>query len=270
MTIEARDVVYAYPGSHEPAVRGISLQISPGEVVGIVGPNGSGKSTLGRLLKGLLLPTEGAVTVDGVDSRSDSLEVRRLVGLVFQNPNSQIVNTVVENEVAFGPENLGLPSDEIAGRVRRALDAVGLQGDEAAECHSLSMADKQRVAIAAVLAMQPRYLILDEPTAWLEPVTRRRLLAEVSRWSHETNAGLVLVTHRMDEAQICDRLYGMLGGKVEVEGPPEGLLLDAAVRTRLALAVPEAYELTLDLHQAGLPVQPGEPLERAAEALCQS
>ncbi|HLJ66339.1 MAG TPA: ATP-binding cassette domain-containing protein [Chloroflexota bacterium] len=266
--IEVDDIFYRYPGSGEDALRGVSLRVEPEAVIGIVGPNGSGKSTVSRLMKGLLLPTAGVVRVDGIDSRTESLEVRRRVGLVFQNPNSQIVNTVVEYEVAFGPENLGLPSPEIGERVAIALAAVGLEGHEASECHSLSMADKQRVAIASVLAMHPRYLILDEPTAWLEPVARRRLLTEVVRWTRTRGVGLVLVTHRMDEAQICDRLYGMLDGRIEMEGTPEEVLLDERARARLALSVPEAYELTRELHAAGLPVAPGEPLEQVAEALC--
>jgi energy-coupling factor transport system ATP-binding protein len=268
--IEVRDTVYRYPAGTQPALRGVSLQIGAGDVVGIVGPNGSGKSTLGRLLKGLVLPDTGAVSVDGVDTRTEGLEVRRLVGLVFQNPNSQIVNAVVENEIAFGPENQALPPEEIRRRVDMAVRAVGLQGHERAECHALSMADKQRVALAAVMAMEPRYLILDEPTAWLEPAARWRLLQAVIDWARERNAGLILVTHRMDEAQVCGRLYGMLDGKIEIAGTPEEVLQNEVARKRLALAIPEAFMLASDLREAGLPVAQGASLELVAEAICRS
>jgi energy-coupling factor transport system ATP-binding protein len=265
-----RNVRYLYPRDVEPALDGVSAEVRPGEVVGIVGPNGSGKSTLGRLMKGLLLPTEGVVDVDGMNTRDAGLDVRRTVGLLFQNPNSQIVNAVVEDEVAFGPENLGLPPDEIRQRVTAALRAVGLERREKEESHALSMADKQRVALAAVLAMRPRYLILDEPTAWLEPASRWRLLEEVLRWQRSNGAGLVIVTHRMDEAQLCERLYGLLDGRLEAAGPPADLLQNEAIRSRLALEVPETFALASDLRVAGLPVDPGSPVERLAEAIWQS
>ncbi len=268
--LEVSDITYRYRRDDVPAVRGVSLSVRPGEAVAIVGPNGSGKSTIGRLMKGLLLPTLGAVTVDSLDTRRNPLEVRQTVGLVFQNPNSQIVNSIVEQEIAFGPENLGLPPSEIRDRVVRALHAVGLAGQESAECHGLTMANKQRVAVGSVLAMEPRYLILDEPTAWLEPASRRALLQEVGRWCRAAGAALILITHRMDEAQACDRIYGMLDGKLEAAGTPDQVLLDPGVRQRLALDVPEALELASELAAAGVPV-PAEPtVELLAEALCPS
>lgn len=268
--IQVRDLIFTYRGERSPALHTVSLEVSPGEVVGVVGPNGSGKSTLGRVIKGLLPPTSGDVVVDGLSAASQSLEVRRQVGMVFQNPNSQIVNAVVEQEIAFGPENLGLPPAEIRRRVDRGLSAVGLQGRGSEECHSLSMADKQRVAIAAVIAMEPRYLILDEPTTWLEPRTRWPVLEEVLRWSAEENAGLILVTHRMDEAQVCERLYGMLQGRVEVVGSPREVLQDEQVRERLSLEAPETMVLEDQLRAAGLPVEANASVERLAEALWRS
>jgi energy-coupling factor transport system ATP-binding protein len=246
------------------------MTVAPGETVAIVGPNGSGKSTLGRLMKGLLLPTSGKVVVDGLDVRDDPLGVRRLVGLVFQNPTSQIVNAVVEQEVAFGPENLGLPPDVVRIRVEGAMSAVRLQGMEKAECNALSMANKQRVAIASVIAMEPRYLILDEPTAWLEPITRRPVLEEVFRWSAGRGVAVVIVTHRMDEAQMCARMVGMLDGRIFVAGQTSSLLRDADVRTRLSLDVPETLELAETLQERGLPVTPGASIERLADDLCRS
>lgn len=258
---------FHYSRETEPALLDVSARVDMGEVVGIVGPNGSGKSTLGRLMKGLLWPSEGRVLVDGLDTRVHGLETRRLVGLVFQNPNSQIVNAVVEQEVAFGLENVGLPPGEIRIRVDTALQAVGLVGRELEECYKLSMADKQRVALAAVMAMEPSYLILDEPTAWLEPTVRWPLLEEVLRWSSDRGAGLVLVTHRMDEAQTCDRLYGMLDGRVEAEGTPEQVLQDETIRRKLALDVPETFELAASLRAGGLSVAHGTSIDRLAESI---
>ncbi len=268
--IDVDKVTFRYPGDDQPALQDVSVQVVAGETVGIVGPNGSGKSTLGRLIKGLLLPFEGHVRVDDLDSGAAGIDVRRMVGLVFQNPNSQIVNAVVEQEVAFGPENLGLAPSVIRERVTAALSAVGLLGRETSECHALSMADKQRVALASVIAMQPRYLVLDEPTAWLEPGARGRLLAEVFAWAAARRVGLVLITHRMDEAMLCRRLYGILDGHIIATGTPKEVLEDEAVRTRLALSLPDGYTLTLDLKAAGLPVVPGVSMELVAEALCQS
>lgn len=268
--IQAIDLTFSYGGDTHPAVDCVNMSVETADVVGIIGPNGSGKSTLGRLLKGLILATDGQVLVDGIDPRHDDIAVRRLVGLVFQNPNSQIVNAVVEQEVAFGPENLNLPQAELRRRVDVSLAAVGLVGLETAECHRLSMANKQRVAIAAVMAMEPRYIVLDEPTAWLEPARRWSLLREVLDWARTHEVGVVLVTHRMEEAQVCDRLYGMVNSHVIVEGTPGQILEDVDTRTRLALAVPEAYQLSQFLQRAGLPVIAGEPLQRLAEKMCPS
>jgi energy-coupling factor transport system ATP-binding protein len=268
--IEACGVTYRYDPRDEPAVEDVSLQVKPGEIISIVGPNGSGKSTMGRLVKALMLPTGGRVLVDELDTRERSLEVRRIVGMVFQNPNSQIVNSIVEQEVAFGPENLGLPTEEVRWRVGEALEAVGLQGREKAECHSLTMADKQRIALAAVIALHPRYLILDEPTAWIEPRARWRLFRAVLRWSTEQGAGVVLITHRMDEALLSRRMYGMLHGRVEVVDTPQSVLADEAMRTRLALDVPDTFALARELEAAGLPAVPGADIDQLADVLCQA
>lgn len=265
--IEVQQVSFRFLDEGPWALTDVSLRVAPGEVVAIVGPNGSGKSTLSRLIKGLLVPTRGKVLIDGSDTSAAGLEVRRTVGLVFQNPNSQIVNAIVEHEVAFGPENLALAAPEIRARVTHALEAVGLKGRETAECHYLSMADKQRVAIAAVIAMEPRYLLLDEPTAWIEPSSRWSVLRDVLAWAKSRHVGLVLVTHRMDEAQLSDRVYGMLHGRLDAAGTPDEILQSAEVRSRLSLAVPEAYHLTTELQRAGLPVSPSVMLDEAADVL---
>lgn len=268
--IEVEGVSFTYPGDTGPVLHDVSVSVREGEVIAVVGPNGSGKSTLGRLIKGLLLPTTGAVVVDGRDTRANNLETRAMVGLVFQNPNSQIVNAVVQDEVAFGPENVGLPPEEIRRRVREALRAVDLEGSELEECHSMSMAAKQRIALASVLAMEPRYLILDEPTVWIEPSGRWPLLSEVLAWKDRTGGGVVLITHRMDEAQLAGRVYGLLDGRIEAEGSPAQVLHDEAIRARLGLDIPETYALGEALHEAGLPVIPGAPVEALAEAIWRS
>lgn len=268
--IQVESISYRYPNERVPALIDVSAQVEPGEVVGVVGPNGSGKSTLGRQMKGLIVPSEGHVLVDGLDTRNDGLEARRLVGLVFQNPTSQIVNAVVEQEVAFGLENLGLSPAEIRVRVDDAMNTVGLAGMNLAECQSLSMANKQRVALASVIAMEPRYLVLDEATAWLEPQSRWSLLDTIVAWSRSHGAGLVLITHRMDEAQICRRVYGMLDGRVELVGTLDELLRDDAEKRRLALEVPDTAALATELESAGLPVVPGTPVTQLAAALCHS
>ena len=268
--IQVCDITYRYPGQLEAALHGVSLEVEPGDVVGIVGPNGSGKSTLGRVIKGLLLPSAGQLRIDDLDPVVDGLEVRRRVGLVFQNPNSQIVNSVVEQEVAFGPENLGLSTAEIRERVDESLNAVGLLDRRIAECHALSMADKQRVALAAVMALYPHYLILDEPTAWLEPTGRWPLLEEVLHWSSGRHVGLLLITHRMDEAQVCERLYGMLDGRVEIVGTPYDVLQNDQARSRLALEVPETLLLAEELRAEGVPVDGAGGVEALAEAICRS
>jgi energy-coupling factor transport system ATP-binding protein len=265
--IEVREASYRYVRTATPVIVDASLSVAGGETVAIVGPNGSGKSTMGRLMKGLLLPTTGSVVVDGLDTRAASLDVRRLVGLVFQNPTSQIVNAVVEQEVAFGPENLALPPDDIRRRVESALAAVHLQGLEEAECHALSMANRQRVAIASVIAMEPRYLVLDEPTAFLEPTTRRPVLEQVLRWGEANGVAVVIITHRMDEAQLCGRVVGMLDGRIAAEGPAREVLSDADVRFRLSLDVPETLQLAEDLRARGLPVRPGASIETLSEQL---
>jgi energy-coupling factor transport system ATP-binding protein len=274
--IEVNEVSYSYGDDQHAALQGVSLCIKPGEMVGIVGPNGSGKSTLGRLIKGLMSPTRGTVLVDGLNTRDHGLEVRRRVGLVFQNPNSQIVNSIVEQEVAFGPENVGLPTPEIHRIVKEVLDLVGMTGREHEECHGLTMADKQRVALASVLALEPRYLILDEPTAWIQPRARWPLLHQIVSLGAAREVGLILITHRMDEALLCDRLYGMLDGTIAASSAPAVLLQDERVRNRLALDVPETYQLAHELQDAGLPVgvadrlPVGGDIDRLADALCRS
>ncbi|MDP8923824.1 MAG: energy-coupling factor transporter ATPase [Chloroflexota bacterium] len=223
-----------------PALRGVSLTVRDGERVAVVGANGSGKSTLARLLNGLLLPTGGQVRVGGLDTRDPAgrREIRQAVGMVFQNPDNQLVATIVEEDVAFGPENLGLPSDEIRARVDAALALLGLEELRHRPPHLLSGGQKQRVAIAGALAMRPHVLVLDEETALLDPVGRAEVRAAVARL-HAEGTAIVQVTHFMEEAVAADRVLVMAGGRVVLEGPPRVVFARQAELRALRLDVPQ-------------------------------
>jgi energy-coupling factor transport system ATP-binding protein len=249
-------VTLRYRADAPPALDGASLHLDAGELVAVVGANGSGKSTLARLCDGLLLPTEGRVTVDGLDTADAStlMGVRQLVGMVFQDPDDQIVGTVVEEDCAFGPENLGLPSAEIRARVDAALAAVGLTGLERREPHLLSEGQKQRLAIAGALAMRPRYLVFDEPTAFLDPAGRRAIAEIASRLAHDGGHGVTIVTHDTAAVARADRVIGLVSGRVVFDGAPRDLLGDAGSMGRLGLALPSAGVLASGLRALGVPV----------------
>jgi len=208
-----------------PALQGVDLEVHAGECVALIGGNGSGKSTLAKHLNALLLPTAGEVRVDGIDTRDPEATwaVRQRVGMVFESPDDQIVAAVVEEDVAFGCENLGLPPAEIRARVDRALRVVGLESMRRHPPHLLSGGQKQRVAIAGVLAMHPRCLILDEATAMLDPQGQREVMDTVLRLCREDGLALLLITHAMDEAVLADRVVVLADGRVALEGPPAGV-----------------------------------------------
>ncbi|MDO8964677.1 MAG: ATP-binding cassette domain-containing protein [Coriobacteriia bacterium] len=252
------DVTYRYAPSSAPALEGISLTLAPGEFVALVGANGSGKSTLARLCDGLALPSAGSVAVDGLDTLDgpSSLRVRSVVGMVFQDPDDQIVGTVVEEDCAFGPENLGVPSEEIRVRVDESLAAVGLTGLERREPHLLSEGQKQRLAVAGALAMRPRYLVLDEPSAMLDPAGRRAVLAIVERLAHEDGHGVLLISHDAVGVARADRVIGLVQGRVVYDGTPVGLLADATLLETLGLAMPPAGVLAACLRESGVAVPP--------------
>lgn len=254
--IVLESVVYRYRADAPAALDGVTLYLAPAEFTAIVGANGSGKSTLARLCDGLLLPSEGSVLVDGLDTSDPDVlwDVRSLVGMVFQDPDDQIVGTVVEEDCAFGPENMGLPAPEIRRRVDEALAAVGLTGLERREPHLLSEGQKQRLAVAGALAMRPRYLVLDEPTAMLDPQGRRSVLEVVERLAHEGGHGVVLITHDAAALSHVDRVVGLVDGRVAYDGDAPGLLADAAMFERLGLELPPAGELASRLREAGLQV----------------
>lgn len=263
MMVAVSDTAFSYAtgirtGNGAPALDGISLNIARGEFVALLGQNGSGKSTLARLLNALLLPDSGVVCVGGIDTRDESLrwEVRRLAGMVFQNPDNQIVGTTVEEDAAFGPENLGLPAAEIAGRVREALEAVALTGQEGRAPHLLSAGEKQRLALAGVLAMQPSCVILDEATAMLDPASRGEVMALLRRLNREEGITVVQITHHVEEAALADRIIVLDAGKVVLDGSPAAVFSDAQVIRELGLGLPPVTELFDLLAQDGfaLPV----------------
>ena len=235
---------------------GVSLTIRPGEFVAVLGHNGSGKSTLAKHFNAILLPSGGKVYVDGIDTCDEDrlLDVRRQVGMVFQNPDNQIVASVVEEDVAFGPENLGVPSAEIRERVDAALAAVRMTEYARHAPHLLSGGQKQRVAIAGVLAMRPECIVLDEPTAMLDPVGRKEVLDTVRWLNREQNMTVVLITHHMDEAAQADRLIVMHDGHIVADDRPELVFQNVDGLRSLGLEVPEPVALLYELRQAGVDV----------------
>ncbi|MBW1996998.1 MAG: ATP-binding cassette domain-containing protein, partial [Deltaproteobacteria bacterium] len=217
--ILTRDLHFAYEDSEAPVLKGINMEIREGDHVAIIGPNGDGKTTLVKQLNGLLLPTKGEVQVDGMDTRDGSnlKRIRQRVGMVFQNPDDQIVGMTVEEDVAFGPGNMQMPPAEIRGRVRRSLEMVGMDGNARRAPQALSNGEKQLVAIAGVLAMEPRYIIFDEPTTYLDPLWKKKIM-EVILGLKEKGIGIVHVTHNMDEAGEADLVFVMNRGEIVTRG----------------------------------------------------
>ena len=258
--IKTENLTFSYPAEEGkeavPALLGVDLAVERGSFVVVLGHNGSGKSTLAKHLNGVLLPEGGKVWVSGMDTSDESLllEVRRRVGMVFQNPDNQIVANVVEEDVAFGPENLGVPSEEIRTRVDSALAAVGMTEYARHAPHLLSGGQKQRVAIAGVLAMRPECIVLDEPTAMLDPAGRREVLDTVKRLNREQGITVVLITHHMDEAAQADRLIVMHDGHIMADDSPEQVFQNVDGLRSLGLEVPEPVALLYELRQAGVDV----------------
>jgi energy-coupling factor transport system ATP-binding protein len=271
------NVAFAYPrpagGAESPSVlKGVNLQVRRGEFVAVLGANGSGKSTLARHLNGLLLPTAGEVRVDGLltSDEANLWEIRDRVGMVFQNPDNQIVAAVVEEDVAFGPENQGLPPAQIRERVAAALGSVGLLPLREREPHLLSGGQKQRVAIAGALALQPSCLVLDEPTAMLDPSGRAEVAEVVLRLRVELGMTVIWITHHMEEAALADRVLVMADGQVVLEGAPRQVFQATEQLRALRLTLPPAVAAAAELRAAGVPL-PAEILtmDELVEALCQ-
>ena len=258
--IKTENLTFSYPPDEgkEPvqALRGVDLTIEQGSFVVILGHNGSGKSTLAKHMNAVLLPEGGRVWVSGMDTSDEALllEIRRRVGMVFQNPDNQIVANVVEEDVAFGPENLGVPTEEIQKRVAAALKAVGMEEFTLHASHHLSGGQKQRVAIAGIIAMEPACIVLDEATAMLDPLGRREVLDTVKRLNCEKGITIVLITHHMDEAAMSGRVVVMNDGKVVMDGTPEEVLVRVEELRAIGLAAPHTVELLHGLRQDGFDV----------------
>ena len=273
--IEIRNISYTYPNAVTPALEDVTLDVFPGTFTAILGSNGSGKSTLAKHLNAILAPSGGTVLVDGLDTAAEEnlIPIRRRVGMVFQNPDNQIVANVVEDDVAFAPENLGVEPSEIRRRVDDALRRVGMYDFRMHAPHLLSGGQKQRVAIAGVLAMEPKVLVLDEPTAMLDPQGRREVLRTVETLRREKGMTVILITHHMDEAALADRVVVVDKGRIVMDGTPREIFPRAERLEQLKLAVPEATKLIHQLNAAGMRLPPDTltPEECAAaiaEALC--
>ena len=241
------------------AVDHLDIEIEPGSFVAILGHNGSGKSTLAKTLNGILLPTEGTVLISGIDTADDDRiwDVRKTVGMVFQNPDNQIIANVVEEDVGFGPENIGVPTEEIWRRVERSLEAVGMTAYRLKSPNRLSGGQKQRVAIAGVMAMKPECIVLDEPTAMLDPVGRRDVVRTVTELNKKEHITVLLITHYMEEVVGADRVIVMDHGKIVMDGTPREVFSGVETLKKYRLDVPQVTELAWELKNAGVPLKDG-------------
>ena len=267
--IRTDDLRFSYPAAEgvTPLVLdGVSLEIEEGSFVAVLGHNGSGKSTLAKHMNAILLPSGGAVYVDGIDTADEErlLDIRRTVGMVFQNPDNQIVANVVEEDVAFAPENLGGPPAEIRQRVDDALKAVNMYSFREHAPHLLSGGQKQRVAIAGVIAMRPRCVVLDEPTAMLDPIGRRDVLDTIKALNRERGVTVVLITHHMDEAAQADRLVVMAKGRVVADGAPRAVFSQVKQLRGVGLTVPQTTQLLWELRREGYDL----PLDALSDEEC--
>ncbi|MDO4564913.1 MAG: energy-coupling factor transporter ATPase [Clostridia bacterium] len=269
--IELTNVHYQYESMASEALCDINLTINDGEVIAVVGHNGSGKSTLSKHLNALLLPSSGTVLVDGMDTKDEKnvLPIRQRVGMVFQNPDNQLVTTVVEEDVAFGPENLGIEPRQIRERVDHALNEAGMAEYSKSAVHHLSGGQKQRVAIAGMLAMSPKVLVLDEATSMLDPKGRAELLNTVRRINREKGITVVMITQYMEEVTDCDRIVVMSGGSIAKVGTPREVFSEVDQLHMLGLDVPEAVAMREELKRFGLELDDSIlNTETLAEALC--
>lgn len=241
------------------AVDNVSIDINQGDFVAVLGHNGSGKSTFAKHLNVLVMPTEGTVWVDGMDTREEenTLKVRQTAGMVFQNPDNQIVGTLVDEEVGFGPENIGVPTEEIWERVEKSLKAVGMYAFRNQSPNKLSGGQKQRVAIAGIVAMKPKCIVLDEPTAMLDPLGRKDVLNVLHELNRQENVTVILITHYMEEVIDIDKLYVMDDGKLVMSGTPREIFSQVEKLKKLRLDVPHVTELAYELQKEGVPLKNG-------------
>ncbi len=272
--IEVKDLSYQYPQGmdEEPlmALDQVTLSVHTGQFLVILGSNGSGKSTLAKHLNGMLLPTSGSCHIAGMDTRDEQYlwKIREKVGMVFQNPDNQIVAAIVEEDVAFGPENLGVEPEEIRRRVDESLAQVGMSEYSSHAPHLLSGGQKQRVAIAGVLAMQPDYLILDESTAMLDPEGRSEVLDVLRKLRKNTGITVILITHHMEEALEADRVLVMDQGKILLDGSPEAVFMQEKLIIQAGLEVPVTVGLMNELQSLGITLDEGFKLDELVESLC--
>ena len=268
--LQTEQLEYAYPAEEGKTPRlalgGVDLNIEKGSFVVVLGHNGSGKSTLAKHFNAVLLPTGGKVWVEGMDTAEEALllKIRRRVGMVFQNPDNQIVANVVEEDVAFAPENLGVPPEEIRRRVDEALAVVGMEKFVRHAPHLLSGGQKQRVAIAGVIAMEPECIVLDEATAMLDPMGREEVLSTAHRLNREKGITVILITHHMNEAEEADRVIVMNDGQVAMDGSPQEVFCQVEKLRALGLTVPDTVELLYELRQSGWDV----PLDALTVEAC--
>ncbi|NLL00113.1 MAG: energy-coupling factor transporter ATPase [Clostridiales bacterium] len=265
--IKVEDLAFEYIRRNEEgnvesinrAIDGVSLDVKKGEFIAIIGANGSGKSTLAKHINGILYPSEGAVWVNGKNTSKDEnlWEIRRTAGMVFQNPDNQIIGTVVEEDVGFGPENLGVPTDEIWERVEKSLEAVGMLEYRAQSPNKLSGGQKQRVAIAGIMAMKPKCIVLDEPTAMLDPDGRKEVISTVHRLNQQEDITVLLITHHMDEVINADKVFVMEHGKVVMQGTPREIFTRIPEIKKYRLDVPQVTELAYELKMAGVDIPEG-------------
>lgn len=282
--IKAKDLVHEYirrdeegnVESIQTALDKVSLDVKKGDFIAVLGHNGSGKSTLVKHINAILEPTEGSLWVDGFDTTDEKniWDIRQRAGMVFQNPDNQIIASVVEEDVGFGPENIGVPTDEIWQRVEESLKAVGMLKYREHSPNKLSGGQKQRVAIAGVMAMQPECIVLDEPTAMLDPVGRKEVLEAVHALNREKGVTIILITHYMEEVVEADHVYVMDSGKVVMQGTPRSIFSQVERLKEYRLDVPQITLLAYELKKAGLDIPDGiltrEELTEALKKLCQS
>ena len=265
--VEAKNLTFEYIRRDEEgnvegittAVDNVNIDIKAGDFVAVLGHNGSGKSTFDKHLNALVMPTEGTVYVDGMDTKDsgNTLSIRQTAGMVFQNPDNQIVGTLVDEEVGFGPENIGVPTEEIWERVEKSLKAVGMYQFRSASPNKLSGGQKQRVAIAGIVAMKPKCIVLDEPTAMLDPLGRKEVLNVLHELNRKENVTIILITHYMEEVIDADYVYVMDGGKLVMDGTPRQIFTQVEMLKSMRLDVPQVTELAYELKKAGLPIKDG-------------
>lgn len=265
--VQAKDLTFEYIRRDEEgnvegittAIDNVNIDIKAGDFVAVLGHNGSGKSTFAKHLNALVMPTEGTVYVDGMDTKDadNTLKVRQTAGMVFQNPDNQIVGTLVDEEVGFGPENIGVPTEEIWERVEKSLKAVGMYKFRNASPNKLSGGQKQRVAIAGIVAMKPKCIVLDEPTAMLDPLGRKEVIHVLHELNKKEGVTIILITHYMEEVIDADHVFVMDNGKVVMEGTPRQIFSQVDKLKELRLDVPQVTELAYELKKEGLPVKDG-------------